>query len=433
MKLKKVLIPAVLFISVINFQSSAKAQLSEAKSGSIYSFFGVGQPVDIESSAFKGYGGFGLSNVNQEMFGLQNPGLWGFVQYTQAISGADLSTYKTQTTSQNGGSTNFEATKLHVLFPIKNGKLGLSLALFPVTRSSFDIVNTGTFEAEGEEIIYANELTSYGGVNKFEAGLGFRLTNNISIGYAPSVAFLSLSSTENFSFTSGLFSSHSQVTKYSGAAFAQRFGLAAKFRSFLRRGDQISFGATYSLPYQIGTNATLTTDKTYNSTNETIDLSEQLYAESGDVQMPMEFGAGLGYAPSRYVNFNAEMQVQQWGNYSNALVDDSGYQLTDRTRFGFGGQYHPYKRGLDTFFSSFKYSAGLSYDTGHLVVQNENISTLWINTGLGILSRGLSSIDLSLRYGFRGTTNSNLIEERIWSLGVSVNLAEVMFIRPKLR
>jgi hypothetical protein len=42
-------------------------------------------------------------------------------------------------------------------------------------------------------------------------------------------------------------------------------------------------------------------------------------------------------------------------------------------------------------------------------------------------------MDLSLRYGYRGTTDGNLIKENIWAIGLSVNLAEIMFLRPKLQ
>jgi hypothetical protein len=102
-------------------------------------------------------------------------------------------------------------------------------------------------------------------------------------------------------------------------------------------------------------------------------------------------------------------------------------------RIGLGAQFHPYKKAQSRFFSSFKYSAGLSYDSGHLTIQEKEIRTLWLHTGLGILSRSPSSIDVSVRYGFRGTTESNLIEENIWAIGLSVNLAEIMFLRPKLQ
>jgi hypothetical protein len=68
-----------------------------------------------------------------------------------------------------------------------------------------------------------------------------------------------------------------------------------------------------------------------------------------------------------------------------------------------------------------------------LTIQDQEIRTLWLHTGLGILSRSSSSLDVSLRYGFRGTTESSLIEENIWAIGLSVNLAEIMFLRPKLQ
>ena len=60
----------------------------------------------------------------------------------------------------------------------------------------------------------------------------------------------------------------------------------------------------------------------------------------------------------------------------------------------------------------------------------EDIQTFWINTGIGIPSKIASFIDLSIQYGIRGKTENNLFEERIWALGFSVNLTELMFVRP---
>ncbi len=107
--------------------------------------------------------------------------------------------------------------------------------------------------------------------------------------------------------------------------------------------------------------------------------------------------------------------------------------MSDRYRLGLGTQYHPYQLGSEKFLSKFKYSAGVTYDTGHLTIDNQNIETLWFSAGLGILSpRSRSSVDVSFRYGLRGTTSANLVQERIWAINLSVNLAELMFFRPKL-
>jgi len=98
-------------------------------------------------------------------------------------------------------------------------------------------------------------------------------------------------------------------------------------------------------------------------------------------------------------------------------------------------QYHPYRteqRG--GLFSNFKYSLGSSYDTGHLNINGEDIDTLFLNAGIGFVSRQTaSSIDLSFEYGIRGTESASLVKENIWGFKLSLNLAEFMFVRPKFQ
>lgn len=54
--------------------------------------------------------------------------------------------------------------------------------------------------------------------------------------------------------------------------------------------------------------------------------------------------------------------------------------------------------------------------------------------GLGILSpKSNSSVDISFEYGIRGTKAQDLVKEDIWGLRLSLNLAEIMFFRPKLK
>jgi len=76
----------------------------------------------------------------------------------------------------------------------------------------------------------------------------------------------------------------------------------------------------------------------------------------------------------------------------------------------------------------------MSYDSGHLQLEGQRINTLKFSLGLGIRSpNSRSSIDLSFEYGVRGTNSTNLVKEQIFGMKLSLNLAEVMFYRPKLQ
>lgn len=433
MRLKKIII--VLLIGLLSpILAIAQQQSDEGRGGSPYSVFGLGLPQEITSDNFKAQGITGVSGISQEMTSLSNPALWYRSYFTQAFTGLSLSKYKLKDNSGSEENGNFGSGYLHVLFPLAPGKLGLSVSLYPVTRSSYRLLDGGTFLASPTDTVaFSNEITRSGGVNKFEIGFGLKLTKNISVGYAPSVAFMTLENNESLFFSSGSFNAQDQSINNTGVAFSQRFGISALFSNVFRGTDRIALGATINVPYNIGTKSSFKVQKSIGGIEQELDYTSSLSVSEGDIQIPLDASFGLGYAPSPLVNFAVEGTFQKWSDFTNELDRTEEGFMKDRMKIGFGGQFHPYKRNADSFFSRFKYSGGLSYDTGHLTIQGNDISTLWINTGLGILSRSSSSIDISFRYGFRGTTNNNLIKEQIWALGFSVNLTELMFIRPKLR
>lgn len=409
---------------------------NESSSGSIYSSFGVGFPVDVTSSAFKAQGILGISSIDNQTSGIANPALWGNKAFTQTSSGVQLSKYFVSSTGAEKESSLLESGYLHMVFPLNRGKSGLSVALYPVTRSNYNVNNVDSFTPSASDTVYyMNERTSSGGINKFEIGFGWKLSNHIMVGYAPSIAFLSLKETENLDLpaSSGYYD---QVitSKFSGTALSHRFGVSSRFKGFLRGNDVLAVGATVILPFQIKAKQQLLINKYGNNDVKTVDYSDELDREKGAIKIPVEAAIGFSYYPSYLFTVSGEGQYQQWGNFENDLDPASEKDMKNRIKVGFGGQYHPYKLGFDSFLSKFKYSAGLSYDSGFLTLSNQDINTLWLSTGLGILSqRSRSTIDISFQYGFRGTTDNNLIKERIWALGLSVNLSELMFIRPKLR
>jgi hypothetical protein len=150
--------------------------------------------------------------------------------------------------------------------------------------------------------------------------------------------------------------------------------------------------------------------------------------------MPIKIAAGVSYSPSNVLMFGAEGLYQGWSNYENDFKPDQDAFFTNRYKAGLGMQYFPYVTGSDKFLSSFKYRAGASYDTGHLKIQGEQINTLMFSFGIGIRSpNSNSSIDLSVEYGLRGTESQSLVKEQIWGFRLSLNLAEIMFFRPRLQ
>ncbi len=418
-------------LTITNVKAQSSTRTSEIQSGSIYSTFGFGSPVDVSNSAYLSQGILGLTDISKQTSNIANPAIWANTFLTHATTGVNLVQSNIEGNGQNATNFLFEPGFIHVSLPVKPGKIGLSVGLYPYTRANYVEKTVGDFLTDGRTISFNNEIQTIGGINKFEVGVGFKLTDNISIGYAPSVVFLTQTKSENFIFSEVGFRDTFQEKVYSGSSLSHRFGLTFTRSSLLNDNDKLSVGATLNAPFEIDIEESFSSTKNVSGNNESVDITRT--NNSGTLSLPTEYALGIGYAPSSIVNISAEAQIQNWSEYENSLDPNSVNNMVNRLKVGFGGEYHPYKTNIGTFLSSFKYSLGVSYDTGHLSIAGEDIQTIWFNSGIGIPSRIASFIDFSFQYGIRGNSTSTVFQENIWAVGMSVSLSELMFVRPKLR
>ena len=215
-----------------------------------------------------------------------------------------------------------------------------------------------------------------------------------------------------------------------GVGFGNRFGTLVQLPGPLDTDDQIGIGASVTFPVSL--NAERVQTGTVN--NGAVTLRNELSNGDGTIRMPTKLSGGLSYSPSNLLMFGLEGLYEGWSNYENELKPGEQSDFVDRYKLGMGMQYFPFLTGSDKFLSTFKYRAGVSYDSGHLQLEGQRINTLKFSLGLGIRSpNSRSSIDLSLEYGVRGTSSTNLVKEQIFGMKLSLNLAEVMFYRPKLQ
>ncbi|MBD3617225.1 MAG: hypothetical protein HUJ22_11705 [Gracilimonas sp.] len=405
---------------------------SISNSGSFYSQFGVGFPSENNTARELSLGISGVSLDNSQSISLSNPALWGKNSYTTTSSGFQLSQHQSVDNTSESINSNLQAGYLQLTLPIIRERFGVSASLYPATRSNYRYFSTSSMiTSENETIEYAYDITGKGGINKFEVGFGWNINKNIAIGYAPSLAFITQENSQELFFNQQDLDYNYTNSKISGSAFSHRFGALLTFRNLLKTRDKLSIGSSFNLPLDISTKEQIVSAREVNGQTRDVILDENI---GGNARLPLEVNAGLSYYPSYVVNFSIEGKLQQWSEaQSNISTNNQSFELSDRAKLGLGGEYHPYRTNSTSFFSNFRYSGGISYDSGHLKSQNHDINTLWFSAGLGIISPfSNSSIGLSAQYGLRGTTSDNLIKEKIWAFNLSVNLTEFMFRRPKL-
>lgn len=410
----------------------AVAQDDEGKSGTAYSSYGTGMPVLTNTAQERAMGIPGVSFNDLRAPGLSNPSFWGYGSYSRIAANIDFNSFSVEDANGSGKNSLLQIASFQAVFPIIKNNLGLSVALYPETRSSYNVNSYQTVAFGDSELNYLSNRTGTGGVTNFELGLGYKLFENLSVGYAPAFSFLTEKDSEFVGFTNANINANLVSRKTSGTSVSHRFGSLLTLNKLLRNNDILQIGATLNLPTEFSATRNSETTKTVGNTTEVITLGTE---EQADVSMPLKYGAGFTYFASPMFNFSAEMMNEKWGEAKYGLNVNEQNNFKDRSVYGIGAQFHPYKSRSKKFLSNFKYSLGVSYDTGHLEINNEEINTLWFTGGLGLISpnfRSNSSFDISFQYGIRGTTNQNLVKENIFGINVSVNLTELMFLQRKL-
>ncbi|MCC5914657.1 MAG: hypothetical protein JJU46_09810 [Balneolaceae bacterium] len=430
------------------FVQTTSAQDNDlARTGSFYSGFGLGMPMDVHSPYTNGMGLSGVASFTNMSPSISNPAHWGLTGFTQGSVALSMNNFNMQDNTSSVTNALFAFDNFQLVVPLLRNQLGASISFTPMTRSDFRSVNEGSFSPIGgfetDPVSFQNSVRGTGGINRFEAGFGLRVASFLSVGYGFSANLLSQQQERISSFSDGSYRNTITNQSIEGYGFGHRFGVFFNKGEIFGSEDQISLGATVNLPVNIEAERTATAFRTLSDPRlitgggipTQIDLSGPASVRDGTVKMPLEFNAGLVYNFSRYVNVATEVQYQEWGNaeYSYSPAQEAFFK--DRMRAGLGLQYHPYR--FETpggFFSNFKYSVGTSYDDGHLAINGENIETLFLNAGIGIVSqRSSSSVDLNFHYGIRGTQSSDLVKENIWGFTLSLNLAEYMFVRQRFQ
>lgn len=414
-------------------EAHAQVQESEANSASAYSYLGLGTPLDYRSHQAAGMSLIGVAIPDRSKASNANPAFWGSTYFTSMTAGLNLHSFDATNGTDDATSTRLGFSQFQAQFPILRERLGMSISLFPETESLYNITGSGSATlptADSLSVVnYDVASSGTGGINRLEAGFGLRITNNLYLGYAPSLMFGQQREENQLFYDNVLFAParFTQRTRY--RAFAHRFGVMALGNRVFREEDRLVLGATATLPVEMSGKRQITSQIATGNILNDFDLVPEEASEEQDITFPFQTTVGLTYFPSQQTLIGVEAHYQQWSEHSGYDGRSEAF-MKDRLRLAAGLEYDAFDQSSNGFFGRMAYRIGASYDDGHISIEGTDIQTLLFSAGVGIPSpaRG-SSIDLSIEYGFRGTTDDALIRERIFGLKASLNLSELMFIQ----
>ena len=416
--IKKVLIVFLLI-------TSTSSLLAQGTSSSPYSFFGIGEQYSPRTSENSAMGGIGVAFNHYKYLNFTNPAAIAFLRettYSVGILNNDL-TLKTADTKQNSVSTSLNYIALG--FPLGK-KAGFSFGLQPLSSVGYSLSNND-FD-ENENLSAITLFSGEGGVNRVYGTFGIQISKSLAIGIEADYSFGTIeNSITNKRDNVSLASKYKEESVIRGGAIT----LGSQYQKMFKSNLYFNAGATLKLGNDLNTTGN---EYLYSlvGSGATDIARDTIYANeiSGKYKLPMKSIIGLGLGKRDKWHVGVEYQNQdalQPEGFTN--ITNSSYNYEKSNRISLGGFYLPKINSISSYWERVTYRAGLRIEKIGLAVDGTgtganftSIDDFGMSFGLGLPLKQLSTVNLALEYGKRGTTSNNLIEENYFNVRLSLSL-----------
>ena len=152
--------------------------------------------------------------------------------------------------------------------------------------------------------------------------------------------------------------------------------------------------------------------------------------------MPLSYSMGLSIESDLNWLIGLDYHYTNWEDYN--IV--GGY-MRDKNEIIVGGKFTPKQEDIHNYFNRVEYKLGFSYGIGYLdlgqatnSIEEESIlKDVSISAGMALpLNKVSSKVNIGFRYGNRGYSQSNFIQERYWTIYLSMTLNEKWFKKRKI-
>jgi hypothetical protein len=395
-----------------------------------FSSFGIGEYNPTATTNQQGMAGVGVSNPEMLFINTLNPALLVFNGY-QGITTFQAGILGEQRTVRDaankdvskGGNLNY----LILCFPIKSGRWVTSIASMPysIVRYNFaymDVVPNAPDSAAYKE-------TGNGGINQVAWSHGIKLHKWVSVGARASYLYSTIenSYTNYVKLTNQLYVFSPDVHQrynYKGFTFQGSFSL--HIDSLFNKNYRLNIGAVYDLQSTIHTDYLQTLIRT-NGAAQTIGGDTLTTVNSGRTVIPSALSAGISFGRSNVWVLAVDVRMTDYTKFG--FFETQQTNTTRGMRVAAGFQLTPSPNSLSSYLKIITYRTGVSLEESPYLVNGNTLRDFGTNFGLSLpVSRGCS-VDLSGRWGKRGSIETNTVEEKYFKVYFGVTFNDRWFIK----
>ncbi len=390
-----------------------------------YSNYGLGEISDFSLPHNEAMGGLGIGTPEVYNINTQNPAFlpYNFLTSFQVGFKMDFRRYigGEGNTSGRTGSLRY----IGLSFPLITNKWASSITLLPFSSVNYNIVGEQILEETGE--LVENRFDGSGGLSQVNWSHGFNVYKDFKLGLRASYVFGAIdkgiqniiSGEEDADDFSVIYQDN---VSYSDMNFAVAFGHSFK----ISESRAINYGGVLEIPTKLSgkRNSKLsrfTSDGSIELPGALI-INEDLAVE---YEIPMNLGLGISYESGNQLQFGLDVKYRNWENSKNAAADS----LRNTLGITLGGKIVPDYNSVNNYLQRVHYRFGLQYKQLPYMVNGTEINEFGINFGVSLPVSGVSSLDTAFKFGWRGTTDNDLVRESFYQIVFGLTINDRWFIK----
>lgn len=410
-----------------------------------YSEIGMGSEYPSSFQSNFSMGGLATTYDSKYFLNPENPASYGKLNYTVGEAGLFFSNNQYSDSTAGGSKNIFNLGHFGFGFPVSSN-IGVAVGILPFSKMRYDYSRD---DLTADNVPIVRKFNGKGNVSEVFFGTGAQF-KNLSIGVNGKYLFGELTKAEQLQFLTSDFNNirTREITLVRG--FTIQAGMIYEVK--LGEEHQLKLGGTLNLgndisgnTYQIINNYE-TREVTIDGENTTIDLHEEgtilLNTENDPtvqkISLPREFKTGISFSKTNRYYIGLDYKNAAWDAFK---IGNQSQNMNRQQTLSLGGEFlpNPEAKGIENYWKSVVYRAGINYGTSSLLVNNRQLTEYGIKFGLGFPLRKMkyesekfgSYVFTSIGYDRVDAEAAGGISEHYFKVNFSIILNDKWFIRRK--
>lgn len=306
-------------------------------------------------------------------------------------------------------------------FPIYKNKAFSFISLKPFSNVGYTISGANEVEGVDDEIEYT--LIGTGGITSLNWGLGYKVTDFLSLGVTNTLLWGNVISEKEMDITFSTYSDFIEEYTYNYKGYICNVGLQL-YKTLGKHS--LSLGFLYN-PYNILKNKS---DFIFSAINTISSTSDTLYSyeeKKTNLQLPTIATIGLSYNYDSKIFCNTDCKFQNWQELS---VSYDNIKLSNTIDIFSGIQYVPNNKSTN-YFKRIKYNCAYSYQDYYYNISNIPGKKQVYSVGLTLPIKKASTM-LSLNFEYVQKDFDSIFKENQYQFKLSYTLFDTWFLTKKI-